>query len=92
MTEIDNRVFLTVDQAIEMLPDRNTIHTFLDGVFLIGADWDKDDIIEGLKAAPENGIQLSRPFASSMGHGFCFAKEYRGRGWRWVFVETTEGG
>lgn len=68
MADKDNeRVFLSYEEAVAMLPDGDRIHTFAGGgMALIGADWDRKDILELLKTgAPE----LAGEMATSMGHG-----------------------
>ena len=79
----EGRVFLSYDEAVELLPDTDYIHTFRGRVpFMIGADWKRDDLLEAIqKYQPE----LSGDFATSMGHGIVF-KDHHG----WVFVETKE--
>lgn len=82
----DKREFLTVEQAVAMLPDDDTIHTFVQGGFcLIGADWDKQDVIKLLESAPESGIELAGSVAAAMGHKIAC---YRQSGY--VFIETRE--
>jgi hypothetical protein len=80
----EERVVLTVEQAVAMLPDGDSIHTFLDGVALIGADWSREEILEGFNTA--ESIELAGPTATSMGHGLVFL-DNRGI---WVFVETKK--
>jgi hypothetical protein len=90
--DIDSeRVFLTADQAIALLPDSDKVHTFEQpsGFTLIGANWDKQTVIDALKAAPEQGIELTGETATSMGHGLCFQDKSAGE-WRTVFCETKD--
>jgi hypothetical protein len=67
-TEESNRVFLSYEDAVAMLPDGDPIHTFVNpGMnMLVGADWSRDSILEILK----NGRpELSGDAATGMGHG-----------------------
>lgn len=80
----DERVRLTFDEALAMLPADEEIHTFRQAGFaLIGADWDRDEI---LKLIREKGCELSGEIASRMGHGIVL---FDGDGT--LFVETLEG-
>ena len=75
---------LTYDEAVALLPDGERIHTFLDGgTALIGANWDRADILALLReAGPE--IEATGPAARSVGHGLA---AYRPDGVP-VFIET----
>lgn len=78
--------YLTPEEAIEMLPDDEYVHTFrqsgIDGIgVLMGADWNRSDVIDAInKYKP----QLSGQTASSMGHGIVLEDD---RGF--VFIETN---
>lgn len=75
----DERVFLTPEQAVAMLPDGDDIHTFRQGgPCLIGADWQRCDIINLINAfTPE----LAGEQATAMGHGLCIIDN---RGPLWI--------
>lgn len=78
----NERVRLTPEQAVSMLPDGDRIHTFVNpGVgMLIGADWSRKRVLESFaQFTPE----LAGERATEMGHGICFHD-----GSRWVFVQT----
>lgn len=62
-----DRVFLSYEEAVAMLPDKKDIHTFVQGgMALIGADWSRKNTLELLKTGhPE----LAGDGATSMGHG-----------------------
>lgn len=82
MPEADDRVFLTFEEAVAMLPDGDTIHAFLNPAtdVLLGADWSREDVLAGLR----NGKpQLAGSMATSIRHGLVFQ-----RGNEYVFVET----
>ena len=78
----EERVFLTADEAIAMLPDRDVIHTFLG---FIGADWDRQDVVDLINNAPENGIELAGGMAAALDHKIACFSEDRGR---YIFIET----
>ena len=86
-TEVCNeeRVVLTVEQALQMLPDKDIIHTFYQGPVMLGADWDAEDVKQELRKSIR--IELSGEIATSMNHGLCFWQGEETRA-RWVFVET----
>lgn len=82
----DTKRYLTYDEAVSLLPDGDEIHTFVNGPFLIGADWSREDILDKLK---KSTIELSGPSASGMGHGIAAytvdGKSYKGL----LFIETN---
>lgn len=61
--------FLTVEQAISLLPEGETIHTFYGGVALIGADWERQEVIDKLKSVDK--IEIAGEMARNMGHGLA---------------------
>lgn len=75
---------LTKEEAIAMLPERESVHTFRNPApsVLVGADWGREEII---KAINKYDVELTGKEASAMGHGMAFQDEYG-----WVFVETRE--
>jgi len=79
----DEKVLLTADQAIAMLPDKETIHTFVQSAagLLLGADWTREYTLAAIQASTH--IELTGPSAASMGHHFVI--EHRGRA---VYVES----
>ena len=81
---IDDRVFLTYEEAIALLPDGDTIHTFLNPAVdvLLGADWSRESILRGLR---DGKPQLAGEYAIRAGHGlvFMYKDEY-------IFVETRQ--
>jgi hypothetical protein len=64
----DERVELTPEQAIAMLPDGENVHTFRNssGVML-GADWGRASIEDEIRNAEKR--ELAGGMATSMGHG-----------------------
>ena len=64
------RKYITYEQAVELLPKTEDIHTFYNTSFgLIGADWSRADIIDKLQKSEI--IELTGETARSMGHGMC---------------------
>ena len=64
------KIYLTVEQAESVLPGGDSIHTFFNpGFGLIGADWDRKDILEQLKRV--NRIEICGKNAKKLGHGIC---------------------
>lgn len=61
--------YLTVEQAISLLPEGEDIHTFYGGVALIGADWERQEVIDKLKSVDK--IEIAGEFARRMGHGLA---------------------
>ena len=62
--------YITPEQAISVLPDGDSVHTFYNpGFGLVGADWSRADIEDKLKAS--DIIELTGPVARRMGHGIC---------------------
>lgn len=79
---MSNRRRVPYDVAVQMLPDGERIHTFVSiGPILIGADWDRANILERFKER----VESSGPIAASMNHRLCFYDVDH-----WVFVETEK--
>lgn len=61
---------ITSEEAIELLPEGDEIHTFYNkGMMIIGADWEREDVIEKLEAV--DVIELTVECARSMKHRIC---------------------
>jgi hypothetical protein len=72
---------LTKVEALAMLPDKKSIHTFRNSdIALIGADWTRKEIIEMMDIYD---FELTGEQATSMGHGMAFKDELG-----WLFIET----
>ncbi|MHB0967423.1 MAG: hypothetical protein ACYC36_13320 [Bellilinea sp.] len=83
---MDDNVFLTVEQAIAMLPNTEEIHTFCSlGFGVLGASWTREEVIGLIENAPEGGIRLAGETATKMGHKLAVV-EAKGRV---HFIETT---
>lgn len=61
--------YLTVTQAVNLLPEGNEIHTFYGGVALIGADWERKEVIDKLFSSDK--IEIAGEMARNMGHGLA---------------------
>lgn len=83
------KTYITIEQAISVLPDGDAVHTFYNpGFGLVGADWSKEDIMDKLRRS--DIIELTGPAARGMGHGMCvYNKDTK---WQSdiLFVETDE--
>ncbi len=79
----EERVILTKEEAIEMLPEGEYIHTFRNSSFvLIGADINRGDVI---KAIQEYEVELSGSMATNMGHGMVLVDNHGA-----LFIETKK--
>jgi hypothetical protein len=82
----DETVLLTYDEAVALLPGGERIHTFLDlGVMLFGADWDREHVLDLLRATDRR--EVTGPAAQSMGHGLAAFRDGEP-----VFIETRSNG
>ncbi len=80
----DERVFLTADEAIAMLPDGDDIHTFRNpNGMIIGADWRRDTLIAAIRSVHE--IELAGETATRMNHGLAIHDEHG-----LLFIATKE--
>ena len=62
--------YLTKEEAISVLPQGESIHTFYNtGFGLVGADWSREDIID--KIQKSDIIELTGALARGMNHGIC---------------------
>lgn len=73
---------VSLTTAIGMLRNRDgRVHTFRGGgAFLLGADWNYDDIVDALRHAPR--IEVTGPAAQALGHGLVIDKDGL------LFIET----
>lgn len=78
------KYLLTTDEAIALLPDGQTVHTFMSPAVntLVGADWTRDEIIELVTKCE---TQLSGEAAKGMKHGIAAFRPKIG----FVFIETN---
>lgn len=80
-----SKVIVTQQDAIEMLPEGDEIHTFINAVpgVMLGADWSRKDVIEAIGRCM---CELAGETARRMKHGLAiWTREDRP-----LFVETRE--
>ena len=83
------RRYITADEAINLLPDKNEIHTFINTPrTLLGADWSREDVIERLHTADK--IEIAGEQARSMGHGLAVYDDSAKYQSDILFVETDK--
>ena len=83
------KTYITAEQAISVLPDGDSVHTFYNSKFgLISADWGKEDITKKLRRS--DIIELTGPTARGMNHGICaYSKDAKYQS-DVLFIETDE--
>lgn len=80
----DDKVLISLEEAMKRLPDGDIVHTFRQGGHcLIGADHERDRIIEAMRRAPE--IEVTGPQAQAMRHGLAICDEHG-----WLFIQTKK--
>ena len=76
-------VSLPFDEAVKLLPDGDSIHTFRNpGGMLMGADWNRAGLLAAMRESP--AIQVTGGMAQSMGHGLVIEAEGT-----LLFIEAT---
>lgn len=81
------RKFITVEEAVDLLPEGDYIHTFFDMPFgLLGADWSREDVIDTLKTSDK--IELTGEKARGLGHGIAVYNNDTKKQSEILFVET----
>lgn len=86
---MSNKVFLTAEQALSVLPDRDLIHTCYNSAScLIGADWSRADIVDKLRKS--DVIELTGELARRSGHGICAYNKDTKFHDQILFIETDE--
>lgn len=68
-----SRLMIPLEEAVKLLPDGNSIHTFRNPgpAILVGADWSRAEILKALQRADE--IHVTGEGAQGMGHGLWIA-------------------
>lgn len=80
---MDEDYKISYEKAIELLPDGDTIHTFINsGFMLIGADWNRQEVLDSIK---KYGANRSGEVATRMNHSINFHD-----GEKFVFLETKK--
>lgn len=81
--------YATAEEAISLLPNGETIHTFCDAPGgLVGADWDRTEIIGKIKASDK--IELTGKTARALGHGLAIYNNDTKWKSEVLFVETDD--
>jgi len=71
---VEDKILLSYDEAIKLLPDKETIHAIKQaGPMLIGADWGREDVLKAMKKSKT--IEVTGEHAQSSGHGLAFYDE-----------------
>lgn len=84
----DERIFITFEQALSVIPDREEIHTFRSlPNALFGTDWPKEDIEKKLQESDR--IEIAGEMARGMGHGICACNKGMSMS-EVLFIETVE--
>lgn len=85
----NSKKYITAEQAISLLPDGDAIHTFYDyGICLIGADWDREDVISRIKESDK--IEITGYSARKMGHGIAVYNDDTKWQSEVLFIETDK--
>lgn len=64
----EERVELTPEEALAMLPEGEMVHTFVNSSgMMLGADWGRESLEEEIRKAERR--ELAGGMATSMGHG-----------------------
>lgn len=83
------RRYLTLEEAISILPDGDEIHTQIQkGMVFIGADWSRDEIIDKIKKCQIR--EVTGPVARGMGHGLALYNKDAKYQSDILFVETDK--
>ena len=84
------RLFLTLEQALDVLPKSKEIHCFINAGFgLVGADWNKKEVEEALKNAET--IEIGGQQCKSMGHALvCIPKNAKKQSDLYFFESDKE--
>ena len=84
MSQNERRV-VSMSEALRRIGPAERIHTFRDaGLALVGADWDRADLIEAMMTY---GVEDSGPGASRMRHTLCLRD---GTGWLFIEAEPSD--
>lgn len=79
---MSDKIMITADQAIALLPDRESIHSFRQaGPVLIGCDSDREDIIERIRATDH--CEIGGPACKAMDHALVIRDDNAA-----LFIET----
>lgn len=89
----DDYRHLTAEEGIEALdPRAKRVHTASAGPIAIGADWDREDVVEEIRKAADEGRLVEVPresFAWGMDHRIAFLRHFRSG--NSLVIETRDG-
>lgn len=80
--------YITAEQAINIIPEKEYIHTFYSIGVLIGADWERIEIIKKIKSS--DILELTGETARKIGHGLAIYNKNTKYLSQVLFVETNE--
>ena len=84
------RKFITAEEAIGLLPDKDSIHTFYNVMStLFGADWSRADVISELNK-PGMIIEIAGELARGMDHGIAAYPKDAKKQSEVLFIETDK--
>ena len=85
---IEEKEFISYEKAIEMLPEKDKVHTIRQGrgPFTVGADWPKERLLDHMKQFQDT-LELTGPIARKTGHGFVLKDDKS-----LLFIETKKEG
>lgn len=84
-----SRRYISYDEAVSLLPDSETVHTFINESFgLIGADWNRADILDKLKKS--DIIEIAGKMARGTRHGICAYNKTAKHQNEILFIETDK--
>lgn len=82
---MSDKIFITPEQAISLLNEGDSIHTFRNpNGMLMGADWSRKEIIKALRSNP-TGIQIGGEICRQMKHALIIEDAHG-----YLFIETNE--
>ena len=86
----EKRLFLTLEQALDILPKSEEIHCFVNASFgLIGADWNRKKVEETLKNAET--IDIGGEHCKALGHALvCIPKNAKKQSDLYFFQSDKE--
>ena len=65
-----SRIFISEEEAIDLLPEGESVHTFMNAPFvLIGADWERDEVIQKIKNSGRK--EIAGDGARGLNHGLA---------------------
>ena len=80
--------YITAEQAINIIPEKEYIHTFYSIGVLIGADWERIEIIKKIKSS--DILELTGETARKIGHGLAIYNKNTKYLSQVLFVQTNE--